>query len=151
MVPQFLHARRAESMIRYILASVGSGILFGLMDGLINGNPIAQRLYRVFKPIARNSISVPAGLAIDLACGFAMAGIFLLLYGSLPGPSGAIRGLVFGLLIWFFRVAMQVASQWMMFSIPASTLLYSLVCGLAEMIILGLFYGLTLWPAAWNT
>jgi hypothetical protein len=138
-------------MIRYILSGVGSGILFGLLDGLINGNAVAQRLYKVFEPIARKSISVPAGLAIDLVCGFAMAGIYLLLYGSLPGPSGVFKGLVFGLLVWFFRVAMQVASQWMMFSIPANTLLYNLACGLCEMIVLGLFYGLTLWPAASNS
>jgi hypothetical protein len=115
-------------MIRYILSSVGSGILFGLMDGFINGNPMARRIYKVFDPIARNSVSMPAGLAIDLGCGFAMAGIFLLLYGSLPGSLGIEKGLVFGLLVWFFRVAMQVASQWMMFSIPARTLLYSLAC-----------------------
>ena len=133
-------------MIRYILASIGSGILFGLMDGLINANPIAQRLYRVFEPIAKKSVSMLAGVAIDLAFGFAMAGIFLLLYGSLPGESGVVKGLFFGLLVWFFRVAMQVASQWMMFSIPAGTLLYTLVFGLCEMIVLGLFYGLILKP-----
>jgi hypothetical protein len=130
-------------MIRYILASVGSGLLFALMDGLINANPLAQRLYKVFEPVARKSTSIPAGFAIDLVYGFAMAGIFLLLYRSLPGQSGVTKGLAFGLLAWFFRVAMQVASQWMMFAIPASTLVYALICGLSEMIVLGLLYGLT--------
>ncbi len=134
-------------MIRYILVSVGSGILFGFMDGLINANPLAQSLYKVFEPIARKSINIPAGLAIDLVYGFAMAGIFLLLHGSLPGESGVVKGLVFGLLVWFFRVAMQAASQWMMFNIPARTLLYALVCGLIEMLALGLLYGLTLKPS----
>jgi hypothetical protein len=135
-------------MTRYVVVSVGSGILFGFMDGLINANPLAQRLYRVFEPIARKSINIPAGFAIDLVYGFAMAGVFLLLYRSLPGESGVTKGLVFGLLVWFFRVAMQVATQWMMFNIPASTLLYTLVCGLAEMLVLGLLYGLTLKPSA---
>ena len=134
-------------MIRYIIASVGSGILFAMMDGLVNANPLAQRLYRVFEPIARKSINIPAGFAIDIIYGFAMAGIFLLLRESLPGQSGIIKGLVFGLLVWFFRVAMQVGTQWMMFSIPPSTLLYTLAFGLAEMLVLGLLYGLTLKPS----
>ncbi len=131
-------------MVRYIIASVGSGILFGLMDGVINANPLAQRMHRVFEPIARKSLNIIAGFAIDLACGFAMAGIFLLLQGSLPFEAGILKGLFYGLLVWFFRVAMQVASQWMMFSVPAGTLLYTLGSGLVEMLILGMLYGLTL-------
>ena len=84
-------------MIRYIIVSMGSGILFGMMDGLINANPLAQRLYRVFEPIARKAINMPAGIAIDLVYGFVMAGIFLLLHGSLPGETGLVKGLTFGL------------------------------------------------------
>ena len=38
-------------MIRYIIVSIASGVLFGAMDGLINANPLAQRLYEVYKPI----------------------------------------------------------------------------------------------------
>ncbi len=133
-------------MIKYVMVSIGSGVLFGLMDGLANANPLARRLYALFEPVARKSISIPAGFVIDLIYGFAMAGLFLLLYRSLPGEA-VIKGLFFGLIVWFFRVLMQAASQWMMFTIPAATLLYSLACGLAEMLILGLIYGLTLKPA----
>ncbi len=131
-------------MIRYVIASVGSGILFGLMDGVISANPLAQRLYRVFEPLARKSMNVLAGFAIDLVFGFALAAIFLLLQRSLPFDAGILKGLFYGLLVWFFRVAMQAASQWMMFRIPAGTLLYGLASGLVEMLILGLLYGLTL-------
>jgi hypothetical protein len=135
-------------MIRYSIVAMGSGILFGFMDGFINANSLAQRLYRVFEPIARKSINIPAGFAIDLVYGFAMAGIFLLLRPSLPFKSGVLKGLVFGLLVWFFRVAMQVATQWVMFNIPMGTLIYALVCGLGETLVLGLLYGLTLEPSA---
>jgi hypothetical protein len=76
-----------------------------------------------------------------------MAGIFLLLHKSLPGDPW-LKGLTFGLLVWFFRVLMQVVSQSVMFAIPASTLLYSLICGLIEVLILGLIYGLSLTPSA---
>jgi len=134
-------------MIRYIVVSIVGGILFGVLDGVINANPLAQRLYRVYQPIARPSIDPVAGILIDLVYGFVMAGVFLLLYTSLPGETGLVKGISFALLVWFFRVVMYVASQWMMFTIPGEALLYSLVTGLGEMLILGVLYGLSLKPA----
>lgn len=131
-------------MIRYTIVSLAGGILFGAMDGLVNANPLAQRLFQVFKPVVKTSINVPAGIAIDIVYGFVMAGIFLLLYKSLPGGSGLAKGASFALIAWFFRVLMYAASQWMMFNVPAATLLYTLAAGLCEMLILGVFYGLTL-------
>jgi len=134
-------------MLRYIIVSVVSGILFGILDVAINANPLAQRLYEVYKPIARTSVNPLAGIAIDLVYGFAMAGLFLLLYKGLPGQTGLIKGVSFALLAWFFRVVMYTASQWVMFNVPIEALLYSLVTGLGEMLILGVLYGLTLKPA----
>ena len=134
-------------MTTYVIVAVVSGILFGVLDALINANPVAQRLFQVYKPIARTSLNPVAGIAIDLAFGFVMAGAFLLLYESLPGSSGVLRGVSFALIVWFFRVVMSVASQWMIFQVPARTLLYSLAAGLAEMLVLGVLYGLTLSPS----
>jgi hypothetical protein len=131
-------------MINFISVSIASGILFGIMDGVIHANPLARRLYEVYKPIARTSVNAPAGIAIDLAYGFIMAGMFLLLYTGLPGDTGWVKGLSFAVLAWIFRVVMSAASQWMMFNIPAKTLMYSLITGLGEMLILGILYGLTL-------
>ncbi len=133
-------------MATYIVVSIAGGILFGLLDGLINANPVANRLYEVFKPIARTSLNFVAGILIDLVYGFILAGLFLLLYPSLPGVAGLVKGISFALLVWFLRVAMSVASQWMMYKVPGKTLLYSLGAGLGEMLILGLLYGLTLQP-----
>jgi hypothetical protein len=48
--------------------------------------------------------------------------------------------------VWFFRVVMSVTSSWMMFNLPAVTLLYTRVAGSGEMLILGMLYGLTLKP-----
>ncbi len=134
-------------MVRYIIVSAISGVLFGILDAVVNANPLAQRLNAVYKPIARTSINPLAGTVIDLVYGFAMAGVFLLLYHSLPGEIGLVKGVSFALLAWFFRVVMSTASQWVMFSVPVKTLLYSLVTGLVEMLILGVLYGLTLKPA----
>ncbi len=134
-------------MILYIAISMVSGILFGVMDGLINANPLAVRLYAVYKPIARTSINVPVGLLIDLMYGFVLAGIFLVLYQSLPGEPGIVKGISFAILVWFFRVVMYAASQWTMFIIPIRSLLYTAIAGLGEMLVLGALYGLTLSPA----
>jgi len=133
-------------MIGYIIVSVVSGILFGILDGVINANPLAQRLYAVYKPIARTSINPLLGFVIDLVSGFVMAWAFLLLYNSLPGGTGLVKGVSFAFLVWFFRVVMYAASQWVMFKVPREALLYSVITGLGEMLILGALYGLTLKP-----
>jgi len=133
--------------LNYILVSLAGGILFGVMDGLINANPLAQRLNAVYKPIARASVNAPAGIVIDLLYGFVMAGLFLLLHKSLPGGAGWLKGISFGLLAWFFRVVMAALSQWMMFKVPAGSLVYALLTGLVEMLVIGVLFGLTLRPA----
>ena len=133
-------------MKRYFIVSIASGLYFGVMDGLINANPLAVKLYAVYQPILRSSINAPAGIFIDLVYGFILAGIFLMLYRSLPGKSGLMKGLNYGLLIWLFRVVMSAASSWMIFNVPPATLLYGLLAGLAEMLLLGVLYGLTLKP-----
>jgi hypothetical protein len=133
-------------MTTYIIISILGGILFGFLDGLINANPLAQKLYQVYKPIAKTSLNVVAGVIIDLAYGFILAAVFLVLYNSLPGDTGLLKGLSFATLAWFFRVVMSVASSWMMYTVPARTLLYTLFAGLAEMLVLGILYGLVLRP-----
>lgn len=133
-------------MIRFIVVSVAGGILLAVADGLIHANPLAQQLYAVYKPIARPSVNILAGVAIDLIYGFVTAGVFLLLYGSLPGEAGLAKGVSFALLVWFFRVVMYVASQWMIFNVPVAALIYTLIAGLGEMLVLGILYGLTLKP-----
>jgi hypothetical protein len=134
-------------MTVYILVSAASGFLFAILDGVINANAFARRLFEFYKPIARTSLNPLAGILIDLTFGFVMAGVFLLLYASLPGESGLIKGISFAILVWFFRVVMSSASQWVMFNVPSKALLYTLVTGLGEMLVLGLLYGLTLKPA----
>ncbi len=130
----------------FFVVSVASGLLFGVMDGFANANPLATRLYQVYNPMARTAINVPAGFVIDILYGFLMAGIFLLLYKSLPGGLGIIKGVSFALIAWFFRVVMSVVGQWMMFNIPYESLLYTAGAGLVEMLAVGILYGLTLRP-----
>ncbi len=133
-------------MTAYIVVSIISGILFGVLDGFVHANPLAVKLFEVYKPIARTSVNFVAGILIDLAYGFILAGLFLLFYTSLPGELGIVKGICFALIVWFLRVVMSAASQWMMFTIPWKTALYELGSGLGEMLILGILYGITLRP-----
>jgi hypothetical protein len=133
-------------MIRYLVVSLINGIVFGIIDGLINANPFAQKIFQIYKPIAKASINVPAGIIIDLLYGLIMGWVFLLLYRALPGNSGLAKGISFALMIWFFRVLMSAVSSWMMFEVPINTLLYTVAAGLGEMLIIGMIYGAFLKP-----
>ena len=129
-------------MITYLLVSIASGILLAILDVAINANPLARRLFEVYQPIARTSFNPIVGVLIDLMYGFFLTMLFLLLYISLPGTTGIFKGIIFAIVVWFLRVFMSAASQWVMFNIPIKTLLYSLLAGLGQMLALGILYGL---------
>ncbi|MCB1516189.1 MAG: hypothetical protein KDJ19_01030 [Hyphomicrobiaceae bacterium] len=128
-------------MLNYVLVSISAGILFGVMDGLINANPLAQSLMSVYAPVARDGVNVPVGIAIDLFYGFAMTAIFMLLAPAIPGESGLIKGLFYGLGVWFFRVVMSAASAWMMHRVSGALVGYQLATGLIEMLVIGALIG----------
>jgi hypothetical protein len=127
-----------------ILVGLASGLLFAILDVLINANPLARRLNALFLPIARQRVNPIVGLAIDLVFGVVMAVAYVQLRPSLAGASGLARGLCYGSLAWFFRVVMSAASQWVMFQVPWRLTAYNLGAGLLEMLALGVLYGLTL-------
>lgn len=129
-------------MTRFIIAAILTGVLFGMMDGLINGNPFALKLMECYKPIAKQTINVPIGILIDLIYGFIITGMYIVIMPALPTELGITKGLIFGLGMWFFRVLMGVISNWMMFTVPGKTLIYLLLTGLIEMIILGVLNGM---------
>ena len=131
------------TVLRILAVGAGVGAAFAVLDGLLNANPLAQRLYAAYRPIARQSVNAPLGLTFDIVFGAIMALVFVGLSPALPGGPLA-KGLAFGGIAWFFRVAMGVASQSLMFNIPASALVYTLISGLLEMLLLGLAYGLAL-------
>jgi hypothetical protein len=131
-------------MVKYFIVSIVTGVLFGILDGIINGTPLAQRLYEVFKPISREKINIPVGIIIDVVYGFVLAGLFVLLSASLPGSTGVIKGVAFGIIVWFLRVVMYGVSQWMMYKVPCKTVVYMVLSGLLEMLILGLIIGILL-------
>ena len=128
-------------MIKFLLKSLLVGVIFGILDGLMHANPIAENLYDIYEPISRDSINVTAGIIIDIVYGFILCGVFLLLYKSLPGV-GIVKGFGYGVLMWIFRVMMYAITQWMMFTIPMGTILYMILAGLFEMLIIGGLIGI---------
>jgi hypothetical protein len=133
-------------MVRFVIVGLGSGLVFAVMDVLVNANPLGRSLYEAYKPLARESVNGAAGMVIDLIYGLILAGAFLILYASLPGDLGLLKGLSYALLLWVLRVLMYVVTHWMTLKIPVPTLLYTLVTGLVEMAVLGVLYGLLLKP-----
>jgi hypothetical protein len=135
-------------MTRYILASLGVGLLFVLLDGLLNVNPLAQRAHKAYSAIARKSMNLALAVAIDLAYGFIIAALYLILYRALPGAPGLVRTVSFAVILWILRVVMAALGHWVMFEVPASTHLYDIAAGLAEMLVISAFCALTLRPVA---
>ncbi|MFZ5941846.1 MAG: hypothetical protein ACOYXB_14850 [Bacteroidota bacterium] len=131
-------------MARYVITAVITGLFFGILDGMIYGNPFAKGMLEAYKPISRKSVHFPAGLLTDLLSGFVISYLFIIIMPVLPTGSGVIQGMLYGLILWYFRIFMGVASDWMRFTIPLKTHLYILLTGLIEMILLGITNGLLL-------
>jgi hypothetical protein len=132
------------SAVRFSVTSVAVGVAFVVLDAVLNANPIAQSAYAVFTPLARESVNASAGTLLDLAYGFALTAIFLRLWPALPGGTMLLKALSYSVLVWFFRVLMNVAGQWVTSAIPDVTVTYSLAAGLLEMLLLGSLLSLVL-------
>ena len=131
-------------MTRYMIISWVVGMLNWTMDGVIAWNPYARKLFQGYKANMKATINIPKAFFIYLFYGFVVAGFFIVLYKSLPGEIGILKGLSFAVMAWFFRGFMLIMTQWMMFPIPSNTLVYVTIAGLSESLILGMLLGLTL-------
>jgi len=127
-------------MAAFLGVGLVGGLIFLLLDFLLNVNPLARRLSQAYAPIARKQMPLAPAIAMDLLLGVAMAGFFLMLRPAFPGGTVVSLGFSFGFLAWFFRVLMNTLSHWVMFALPSATHLYALAAGFAEMIVLGVFY-----------
>jgi hypothetical protein len=133
-----------STMLRVVIVGITSGIFLWILEAIINVNPYAQNLYKVFKPILKTTLNLPLNLLIYLVYGFGLVSIYLILYNSLPGGIGIVKGMSFALFIWFFRGFMSITAQWLTFNVPTKALVYAAITGLCETLLLGIYYGLTL-------
>jgi uncharacterized membrane protein YagU involved in acid resistance len=122
-------------MRREILVGLAAGVAFLVLDGLLNANPLAQQVYAAYRPIARSSVNAVAGSLVDLGYGLILAVLFVTLRHCLPGRTDLMKGMSFGVMVWFLRVVMRVAGEWVVTTVPASAHLYSLLAGLVQMLL----------------
>ncbi len=132
--------------MRTVLAGLAAGIVFLVLDGVLNANPLARQLYAVYQPIARPSVNALAGSAIDLAYGLVLALLYARLRPSLPGRTGLGQALSFGLIVWFLRVAMRVGGEWVTTAVPPSVHAYTLVAGLVQVLLVAVLIAALLPP-----
>lgn len=130
-------------MVRFIIISIISGVLLMILDSIVNVNPYAQKVYAVFKPILKTTINLPLNLLLYLVNGFALAGFFLFLYKILPG-AGIVKGVSFAVIIWYFRSFTAVLFQFITIPLPARAIVYAMITGLLEILVIGILYALTL-------
>jgi hypothetical protein len=121
-------------MLRQVVVGLVAGVAFLILDGVLNANPVAQRMYAVYGPIARPSVNAVAGSVVDVAYGLILVALFVTLRHCLPGATSLTKGMSFGAMVWFLRVVMRVAGEWVMTTVPPSTHAYSLLSGLVQML-----------------
>ncbi len=119
-------------MVRQIGVGLAAGASFLVLDGLLNGNPFAQEVYAAYRPIARSSVNAVAGSLVDVVYGLILVALFMTLRHCLPGRTNLVKGLSFGAMVWFLRVVMRVAGEWVISTVPVSAHVYSLVAGLVQ-------------------
>lgn len=133
-------------MTRTAVVGLAAGLLFLFLDAAIHANPLAQGLYAVYEPLARPGANALLGSAIDLGYGLALAALFVRLRPSLPGRHGLAKGLAFGLVVWFLRVVMNVAGQWVTWTVAPATHAYTLAAGLLQVTAVSVLLGALLTP-----
>lgn len=122
-------------MLRHALVGLVAGVVFLALDGVLNANPLAQRLYAVYQPIARPTVNALVGSVVDLAYGVILTALFATLRPSLPGHTNLMKALSFGAVVWFLRVFMRVAGEWVTTIVPAPVHAYTLLAGLVQVLI----------------
>jgi hypothetical protein len=131
-------------MFRRVVVSLAAGAAFLMLDGFLNANPLAQHVYAAYRPIARSSINVLAGSLVDLAYGVILVALFVTLRLCLPGWTALAKGVSFGAMVWFLRVVMRVAGEWVTTTLPTSAHVYSLAAGLVQMLLVAILIALLL-------
>ena len=95
-------------------------------------------------PIARPSVNAVAGSLVDLVYGLALTGLFVICRECLPGETNLVRGISFAVAVWFLRVVMRVAGEWVTAAVPASTHAYTLVAGFLQVLLVSLVIAMLL-------
>lgn len=132
--------------LRILWAGIVVGVVFVILDAVLNANPLGAQALEFYAPIAREGVLIPVGIVSDIVSGFLIVLFFALFYNSLPSSSGIVKGIIFGLIVGYLKVIMNVAASFSMFQMPLTAALYTLGAGILEITVLGFLAGLLYQP-----
>ena len=112
-----------------------TGVLFSVFDMLIAMSTSPMFSPYSDLPIWKTPPNILAGVIFDLINGFILAGIYTIIYNGIPG-FGWRKGLNYGVFVGLFRVLMSSFSTIVMYNIPLTLVVTSLITGYIEIIIL---------------
>ncbi len=141
-----------SSIERYIIAFIVSifFVIFMvlLIEKLIFGAiPFFESRNQALAPFEVRDVTGLIALGILVFQMSIIVRLFILLYPSLWGNSGVVKGLFYGSMLWFFVVVEDVLDpDFLKYDISIGGILYILFLFLVMFLLLGLFYGLTLKP-----
>jgi len=120
---------------KILACGIITGVLFSLSDMLIaiSTSPIFSPYSDL--PIWKTPPNILAGLIFDLINGFILAVVYTIVYNGIPG-FGWKKGLNYGIFVGLFRVLMSSFSTIVMYSVPLTLVITSLITGYVEIIIL---------------
>ncbi len=122
-------------MKRVLTCGIITGVLFIMFDMIssISTSPIFSPYSDL--PIWKTPPDILAGVIFDLINGFILVAVYMMIYNGIPGY-GWKKGLNYGIIVGLFRVVMPSFSTIVMYTIPFTLVIASLVTGYIEIVIL---------------
>jgi len=120
---------------RVLVSSLVIGISFIIFDMLIavSINPLFSSYSDLL--IWKTPPNILAGLIFDLINGFILVAVYTIIYNGIP-RLGWEKGLSYGMIVGLFRVVMASFSTIVMYNIPLTMVITSLITGYIEIILL---------------
>ena len=132
------------SVRRIIVGGIFIGLLLivsGVVSGFFSVSVFKMPMFVSDSTLWRQEFNPYLSVSLDIIYGIILAGLFNLLYMSIPGE-GIMKGIAFGLIIWFFKTVMAMGSIRVMFNVSDKVLIYWTFCGLLEMLVIGTVLGI---------
>ncbi|MFH1784658.1 MAG: hypothetical protein ABH868_07220 [bacterium] len=132
------------SIRRIIVGGIFIGLLLlfsGVMSGFLSVSVFKLPIFVCDSTLWHQQFNPALSVFLDIIYGIILAGLFNLLYMSIPGE-GLMKGISFGLIVWFFKVVMAMGSIRVMFDVSNKILMYWTFAGLVEMMIIGSVLGI---------
>lgn len=132
------------SVRRIVIGGIFIGLLLlisGVVAGFFSVSVFKMPIFVSDSTLWRQEFSPYLSVSLDIIYGIILAGLFNLLYISIPGE-GIMKGISFGLIIWFFKTVMAMGSIRVMFNVSDKVLLYWTFSGLLEMLVIGTILGI---------